>query len=826
MIRGRLSFHQQQELNVRDTLHITLLDAPKLPTGMAPSTQKPIGGRKRILLFKPAALICATAIALLTGCGGANQESAAVANSSPRPMNASTLGLLDPLAPEDDLGGTDTAQVDYHSRSLYSGPAPRPGPDILYAAPPRAPQLENTGIWRANPILVSGASAYRRGEFLYQDFLYDDRGANAGLPDPNDQRRSAETFSRGNGTYTYPTDPVYANNAADIVELRIKPRSDFTAFRITMNSLIDAERVGITIALGDSASPRPFPFGANVSAPAQYFLTAYGNQAVLTNAADGSVLSPAPTITVDMVRRQFEIRVPKAAWDPGQNVVRVAAGAGLWDKTANRYLLPAATADTVTPGGGGTLANPPAFFNVAFRFNEPIFGPGQSATETSYWRDNAQAKALASGDISSFFARVDFSKLTPSFSDDMPGQPQGVPQTGSINRIFASHVETKQGVDFSLRCGRAPVCKGEYRGQLQPYTLYVPVKPVPATGYGLTLLLHSLGGNHNQYANSRNQSQLGERGDGHLVATPLGRGPDGWYVDDAAADTFEMWADIARHYPLDPAMTAISGYSMGGHGSFKFSTRYPDLFAKVHTVVGPPALGIWAPPNAPTGGEGTNTNALLPGLRNVPIMMWVQAADELVPYTGTSAQAQSLDALGYRYRFDTYTSGEHLTLARHDQYQGSADFLGDARVDRNPSRITYVANPVMDVPGRTLVGNHAYWLSGIAVRDTGSAVPRGGIDVKSHGFGEGDPVASATQSGAGTTTGNLGIQAYVSQFKTWSLPTLAPTANRLDIVARNVSEVTIHVQRAKVGCDAALAVDTDGPLTVTLAGCDRQVRYP
>lgn len=811
---------------MRDTLQPTSPAATAGRNGTSPFERNAHALRPLDSAFKPAALLSGAAILLLAACGGAYQDSSASADSSTKLMSTAVVGLLDPLAPEEDLGGADAAQVDYRSRSLYGGPAPRPGPDLLYAAPPRAPQLENAGIWRAAPILVSGASAYRRGEFLYQDFLYDDRGPNANLPDPNDQRRSAETFSRGNGTYTYPSDPVYANNAADIVELRIKPQANFTAFRVTMNSLLDAERVGFTIALGDSASPRPFPFGANVSAPAQYFLTVHGNQAVLTNASTGMAIMPAPTVTVDMTRRQFEVRIPKAAWNPGQDVVRIAAGAGLWDAAANRYLLPAAAATATTPGGAGTLSNPPAFFNVAFRFNEPIFGPGQSATETSYWRDNAQAKALAEGDISSFFARVDFSKLTPGFNDDMPGQPQGVPQTGSINRIFASHVETRQGVDFSVRCGSAPTCKGEYRGQLQPYTVYVPTKPIPATGYGLTLLLHSLGGNHNQYANSRNQSQLGERGNGHLVATALGRGPDGWYVEDAAADTFEMWADIARHYPLDADMTSISGYSMGGHASFKFSTRYPDLFARVHTVVGPPALGIWAPPNAPTGGEATNTNALLAGLRNVPIMMWVQAADELVPYTGTSAQARTLDDLGYRYRFDTYTTGEHLTLARHDQYQGSADFLGNARVDRNPVRVTYVANPATDVPDRLLVGNHAYWLSGITVRDMGETAPRGSIDVKSHGFGEGDPVAGPTQTGAGATTGNLGLQAYVSQYKTWGLPPPAVTANRLDIVARNVSAVTIHVQRARVGCDAAVVTDTDGPLTVTLAGCDRVVRYP
>src|SRR5262249_52860185 len=115
--------------------------------------------------------------------------------------------------------------------SLYSGPIPRPGPDVLYAAPAVAPQLENVGVWAAAPILVSGASAYRSGEFLYQDFLYDDHGA-AEAPDPTDPKSGGDLFSKPNGTYTYPTDPAYANDAADLVELRVKPLSDATAFRL------------------------------------------------------------------------------------------------------------------------------------------------------------------------------------------------------------------------------------------------------------------------------------------------------------------------------------------------------------------------------------------------------------------------------------------------------------------------------------------------------------------------------------------------------------------------------------------------------------------
>ena len=60
--------------------------------------------------------------------------------------------------------------------SLYTGPGPAPGPAILYESVATAPQLQNIGVWSAPPILISGASAYRKGEFIYQDYLFDDTG--------------------------------------------------------------------------------------------------------------------------------------------------------------------------------------------------------------------------------------------------------------------------------------------------------------------------------------------------------------------------------------------------------------------------------------------------------------------------------------------------------------------------------------------------------------------------------------------------------------------------------------------------------------------------
>jgi hypothetical protein len=161
-------------------------------------------------------------------------------------------------------------------------PAGRPGPDILYAPPATAPQLENTGVWRAAPIMMSGVTAYRAGEFLYQDYLYDDRGAG--------------------GRAQYPDAPeLYAGNAADLVEVRLKPLANETAIRLTFNSMKAPELVGATIALaGDTARLVEAPFGAHARMLADVFVTVHGTTAALTSAS-GAALASKATAVVDLV---------------------------------------------------------------------------------------------------------------------------------------------------------------------------------------------------------------------------------------------------------------------------------------------------------------------------------------------------------------------------------------------------------------------------------------------------------------------------------------------------------------------------------------------
>lgn len=693
----------------------------------------------------------------------------------------------------------------------------RPGPDILYAEPAKAPQLENVAPWVAEPILVSGTSAYRSGEFLYQDFLYDDHGAE-GVPDPVDNPFLMEfSFSPASGTLTYPKAPEFASNAADLVEFRVKPLDGETAFRLTMNTVVDSARTAFTIALGDSDIARTWPHGAGVKSPAAMFLTVHGDVASLIEANTGKEILPAPKVKIDMLRRQFDVRVPHAAWNPDRNTVRMSAGFGLWDIASGSYLKPGLTASESAPGGmapGGA-----ALFNLAFRFNEPFpdfktYGLGRSYVDSlaifkvapkMAWREYAQSQALRDGDVTPFFTVVDFSKLANRTEDD-----SGVPKSGKLNRIFASHFAPAQGLDFTKMCGRLTEggsCEGVFRGQLQPYSIYIPDRAQPKEGWGLTLLLHALGTNYNLFTNSKYQSSLGERGRGSLVITPLARGHDGDYTDYAEADVFEVWADVARHYPLDKAWSAITGFSMGGGGTYSLLARWPDLFGR--------GAGVAAVP------EGDRIKSF----RNTPVMTWIGVLEEGSTIDRQMTSRNNLEKEGLSFVFDQFFTADHLTLATNDEYAPLIEFLGEAKVNPNPSHVTFWVQPKADSVRAKTVADHAYWLSNLKVRNVGTAGEGGLVDAYSHGFGLGTSKGKGVASSTGILQGGAhGPMLYLRSSQDQEDAEKINTLDRLTITAKNISTMTVDVRRARLSCSPVIKAVTDGPLTIVLKGCDRVVQ--
>jgi predicted esterase len=717
-----------------------------------------------------------------------------------------------------------SADAHHGHKSLPHGAGPLPGPDLLYEIPRRAaPQLRNRGPWRAPSLLVSGASAYIHGEFVYQDFIYDDHGAQGDRRDPSDPRSGDDIFSAPNGTITYPTDvESYHNNIADLVELRVKPKRKRTLFRLTFNSMTKPRLVATTIALGDGPEAE-LPFGAGASTPADKFLFIRGRPVKLIDAAgQGKTVKLAPA-KVSKRRRQIQVSVPRRVWDPGRDKVRMAAATGLWDKAAKSYLVPEDSATPTRPGGAVGLSDPSALFNVAFRFDEALPNlqdPGV-LVDTAWWREKDQGDALARNDISPFFAEVNFRKLRRRKLDYMHDEPGGMPTTGPINRILSSRFANGQGVDYTVEgCGKPAGCIGQYPGRLQPYSIYVPDKPVPRGGFGLTLLMHSLGGSFNQYHGTRNQSQFGDRGDGHIVITTESRGPNGWYYGLAGAEVFEVWAEVARRYRLDPRKSAATGYSMGGYGTYKFATQFPDLFAAGQPTVGAPGLGFWIPGTPFQPAAGSNTNPMLPSLRHVPFMIWNGVEDELVPYAGALKQGQTFAELGLEHIFDSFLTAEHFTLALNDQFAPAADFLGDRKTVKNPAHVTYVRNPSMDFPELGTKADHAYWLDRVKTASDGL----GTVDAVSGGFGRGDAPAGPTQNSAGALTGGfLPALSYVRKRVELGDEPSQPKSDELTIELENIKSLRVNVKRAKLSCRAAVEVQSATPAKVRLAGCGRTV---
>ena len=134
--------------------------------------------------------------------------------------------------------------------------------------------------------------------------------------------------------------------------------------------------------------------------------------------------------------------------------------------------------------------------------------------------------------------------------------------------------------------------------------------------------------------------------------------------------------------------------------------------------------------------------------------------------------------------YDLFTGADHFALALNDQFAPAASFLGTYRVDRNPAHVTYVVNPKMDFAAAGTVADHAYWLSGLKLRDSSGNAPLGKVDARSDAFGHGDPAKNPTQTKPGALQGgNLAAMPYVERSKSWGA---APQTT-----ARNV----LHLER-------------------------------
>jgi dienelactone hydrolase len=652
----------------------------------------------------------------------------------------------------------------------------RPGPPLLYAKAPRVPQLAVGAPFRARPLLVSGTDAYRGGEYLYQDYLFDDHGADTGA---STSRPGVGGFSQSDGDLVYPPARRYAGNAADLVELRIKPTATAVVYRVTLGAVRadDATAVGIGIDTDRSGGPAvPWPHGAGLSSPGlDRFITAWGTGGEVTALPSGAVTRlGARAVTIDRRANQMTIRLPRSLMDPKRRTWRYVAGTGLW--SGSRFQRPA-------PGF-------PGVFNLAFRFNE------SQPRGRGSWFEAGQATTLAGATSGRFQAEVDFRRLARKAKRwiHAPGRKQA--------RIYPSRLKLHEGVREGFPA---------FGGRLQPYLVTVPRSYRRTGRAGVTFALHSLSASYTQYAvfAPRQQRQLGDDA-GRFHVTPLSRGPDGWYTDEAEVDFFEVWADLARRFRLDPRRVALSGYSMGGYGTYKLGLQWPDLFGAAFTTVGPPLFP-----------GHVNTIRLVENARWLPYLNWAGRNDELVPIGVVRAQQQRFDELGLRSQLWTFAGG-HVDLAAGDRWDAARAFLAGTLVQRDPRRVDYAFMPSADSKRLGLVHDHAYWVSRLRVRnrrgDPRSGPARGLIRALSsaptRGFGRaGDQVVRRITSWNGKPP-----EPETVVGTEWERIAGVPPANRLRLRLENVGRARIDGRRAGLSGRRCLRMQiaSDGPARVRL----------
>lgn len=649
----------------------------------------------------------------------------------------------------------------------------------MIALPPAAARDTAGGElhdWRGEAAMVSNFGWVQSGEFIYQDYLYDDHGPNTDMVSHTDAPLGAavrpgdptnpRTGSSGGqirhaGDYMYAAESGgYYRNVADLIELRTTRRGDDVHYLFRMAAMGDPDDAVIGVCVDTDGRTEtglvdwPFEAGLSQALGCDHHLTVHGTDTQVTDASGTSVsLGDLGGAThADVEENTIEVRVPVAVADPGAGTWRYWVASGLWDSAAGTWLqVPPSPSNpgspTVTGGGVGV----PMIWDLLANNSEP----------NSYWREQRQADDLARGDISEHFVDVSFGRLAQRRDDPDPQL------TGVVDRIYvAEHsMEPAEGITYTA------VALGPrnyiYHGDYQPYAMVIPATYYqqlahdPTTTLPFDLCLHPLNGNHHveiyyaqveaqrnyvagvtgttshtaylgfsEYENQINRQNL-------LYACVNGRGEGvGYRGGNGMVDALEVMRDVQERYRVDADQTTVHGISLGAIGSWYMSTLYPDMFSAVL-------------PSIFTGSTGHLAN-----LYNLPAFYTIGTFDQFAQGVRAGDQvADTMTSLGNEFLYYRHLGRFHeLSLGNEGNPFAEPLFYSRRRVV-DPARVRFVhdAGRYSDkIPG----DGGAYWVDAMASREDGQS----SIDVTSLGRADELPTDQVVFDGLYENT-NEGYQA-------------------------------------------------------------------
>jgi len=243
----------------------------------------------------------------------------------------------------------------------------------------------------------------------------------------------------------------------------------------------------------------------------------------------------------------------------------------------------------------------------------------------------------------------------------------------------------------------------------QPYRVQVPDDYDASTPYPLVVNIHGYGGTgltYDLWCGITMRSADGERKPrpGYLVAVPYGRGNTGWH-GWGRGDVFHVIDAMKRDYKIDPDRVYITGFSMGGYGSWYLATRYPHLWAACGPYAG--GLGRYDALKAEEADDWTKQLSaagsgmlVLKNLKGLPTGIYHGIADATVSVRHSEEAFKRLREMEYNAVLTApVRAGHNMSRALRN---GLTDWMLEHTRDAAPREVVYAT--------WDLRHNKAYWV--------------------------------------------------------------------------------------------------------------------
>ena len=249
---------------------------------------------------------------------------------------------------------------------------------------------------------------------------------------------------------------------------------------------------------------------------------------------------------------------------------------------------------------------------------------------------------------------------------------------------------------------------------LQPFGLYAPRSYRRGEPTPMVMVLHGHDPYHGGFDNQIEhwvwsfRTIAEERG--WLVVVPYGRGNTD-YEGLGAVDIHEVLEAVASLYTVDESRRYLTGYAMGGTGTWSIGAKFPGIFAAIAPVMGETDYRLVQrslPRSARPSFEAGNTLHYAPNLVGTSIYAVHGVGDPVTSVEHTRHMVARLDSLGYDVTYDERTDMGHAAvpaqwtrLFPRGLWEGIFGWFAGTVRDRYPLHVRLVT-------ARLAYGRHAW----------------------------------------------------------------------------------------------------------------------